>query len=92
MPGALRRALHRPARTLLKFEPVPSTDRGSVDRRRVRGQVGGQVRVWSAADHNDGKPLPPVHGVDDLSTRRFRNSNHIGRHSGGAAKRRARNL
>jgi hypothetical protein len=43
---ALRRALRRPARTLLKFEPVSS------DRRRVRGQVrASDTKTWTAADH-----------------------------------------
>ena len=61
MPGALRRALRRPARTLLKFEPVSSVSRsptrGSADRRSsVRRPVLGQVRAsgtktWTAADH-----------------------------------------
>ena len=39
MPGALRRALRRPARTLLKFEPVAAEDRRGSD------------PVWAAADH-----------------------------------------
>ena len=58
MPGALRRALRRPARTLLKFEPVSasvsrspargSADRGSSVRRHVWAS---DTKTRSAADH-----------------------------------------